>query len=115
MIGVTDRDSFATDWLGAGAPTADRALFLTVMDAQRWRLSMFASCAWFWESPSRPETMSALRAATRAARLIDVLAGTDLEGRLVADLAGLDGTEHVGSAQRQAAENPTARGLRATG
>lgn len=68
-----------------------------LMEAQRWRLAMFASCGWFWEDPTRPETAGSLRAAARAARLIDGLAGSDLERRLIADLAlipehhGLDG------------------------
>jgi hypothetical protein len=48
---------------------------------------MFASCGWFWEAPARIETAASLRAAVRAARLIDGLAGTDLEHRLVADLS----------------------------
>ena len=68
------------------------------MEAQRWRLGMFASCGWFWEDPMRVETRQVLRAAARAARLVDGLAGTDLEARLVADLAtfvspqvGIDG------------------------
>jgi hypothetical protein len=60
---------------------------------------MFASCAWLWEDPIRPETAGALRSAARAARLLDRVAGTGLEGRLVADLAlvrgphGQDGVE----------------------
>jgi hypothetical protein len=58
-----------------------------LMEAQRWRLAMFASCGWFWEDPIRPETLGVLRAATRAARLIDGLAGSGLEARLAADLA----------------------------
>ena len=61
---------------------------------------MFASDGWFWDDPARPETAAVLRAAARAARLVDDLAGTDLEGRLVEDLAlfsspghGVDGAE----------------------
>ena len=57
------------------------------MEAQRWRLAMFASCGWFWDGPGRIETAATLRAAARAARLVDGLAGTALERRLVADLA----------------------------
>ena len=45
------------------------------MEAQRWRLAMFASDGWFWDDPARPETAGVLRAAARAARLIDGLAG----------------------------------------
>jgi len=104
---------------------ADVGIVAEVMDAQRWRLAMFASCTWFWESPARVETASALRAATRAARLIDGVAGTDLERRLVDDLRALevDGTDGA-TLLRAALEvvgapaypgNPSARGLRATG
>jgi hypothetical protein len=59
------------------------------MEAQRWRLAMFASDGWYWDDPSRPETAAVLRSAARAARLADGLAGAGavLEGRLVADLA----------------------------
>ena len=49
--------------------------------------AMFASCGWFWEEPFRPETRQVLRSAARAVRLVDGLAGTNLERRLVADLA----------------------------
>ena len=59
---------------------------------------MFASDGWFWDDPIRPETSQILRAAARAVRLVDGVAGTRLEGRFVADLAlftspsrGLDG------------------------
>lgn len=84
VIGAEDGAAFAARWL---AGTADVAAFLAVMEAQRWRLAMFASDGWFWDDPARPETASVLRAAARAARLVDGLAATDLEGRLVADLA----------------------------
>jgi hypothetical protein len=101
----------------------------SVMEAQRWRLAMFASCAWFWDRADRIETAGALRAATRAARLIDGVGGTDLEGRLIGDLAlieaeGVDGVALLDAAlraigvpvsRRPGAENPSARGLRATG
>jgi hypothetical protein len=69
------------------------------MEAQRWRLAMFASDGWFWDDPVRTETRQVLRAAARAARLVDEIARTNLERRLVADLAlltspstGEDGT-----------------------
>jgi hypothetical protein len=100
------------------------------MEAQRWRLAMYASCAWFWETPDRIETAGALRAAVRAARLIDGIAGTALERRSLADLGLLrsidgygglvDGAGLVRAALMAvdaglAPENPSARGLRATG
>ncbi len=76
--------------------------FLAIMEAQRWRLAMFASDGWFWDDPARPETASVLRAAARAARLVEAhaAAADGLERRLVADLAlltspghGIDGAE----------------------
>ena len=42
--------------------------FLGLLEAQRWRLAMFASDGWFWDDPVRLETRQVLRAAARAAR-----------------------------------------------
>jgi hypothetical protein len=59
---------------------------------------MFASDGWYWDDPVRPETRQILRAAARAVRVTDDVAGSRLESRLVDDLAvftspsrGLDG------------------------
>jgi hypothetical protein len=85
-FGAETPDSFARQWL----PLADddqRTCFLTLMQAEHWRLAMFASDGWFWDDPIRPETKQVLLCATRSARLIDGIAGTDLEGRLVDDLS----------------------------
>ena len=54
-----------------GADAAARRTFATLMAAQRWRLAMYASCGWFWETPDRVETGLVIRAATHAATLID--------------------------------------------
>jgi hypothetical protein len=97
VIGALTADDFATRWLGSASD--DQASRLgAFMEAQRWRLAMFASDAWFWDDPIRPETKHVLRCAARAARLIDDLTGSHLERRLVADLTllvspgrGLDG------------------------
>jgi len=59
----------------------------TLLEAQRWRLAMFASDGWYWEEPTRPETKQVLRCAARAAQLVDGLAGAHLERRLLEDLA----------------------------
>ena len=119
IVGRIAGDEFAGRWLGDGAAADARSVFAAVMAAQRWRLSMYASCAWFWDRPDRIETAGGLRAATRAARLIDGLVPTGLEQRLRADLAavevdGLDGAELLRLAL-VAPVNPSARGLRATG
>ncbi|HEX5824256.1 MAG TPA: DUF3536 domain-containing protein [Candidatus Limnocylindrales bacterium] len=95
---VTGADFAAGQW-----PAADdrlRGRLLDLLEAQRWRLAMFASDGWFWDDPIRPETRQIIRAAARAVRLVDATAGTRLERRLTDDLAalsspsrGLDGAE----------------------
>jgi uncharacterized protein DUF3536/glycosyl hydrolase family 57 len=128
VIGATTRGAFAAEVLG---PVSDRdeGVLIDLMQAQRWRLAMFASCSWFWDVPDRVETASALRAAIRAARLIDALAGSELEIRLLDDLRLVEGVTGDGAelagvaldavgAPRPASSgpgNPSARGLRATG
>ncbi|HET7168950.1 MAG TPA: DUF3536 domain-containing protein [Candidatus Limnocylindrales bacterium] len=91
VIGSRTDVEFAAERLDARAGDEDATTFTAVLHAQRWRLAMFASCAWFWEQPDRPETYGALRSATRAARLIDRVAGSALEARLDADLATIRG------------------------
>jgi hypothetical protein len=86
VAGAVPAADFAADrW--PRASDADRARVLDLLDAQRWRLAMFASDGWFWDDPVRPETRQILRAAARAVRLVDGAAGTHLERRLVDDLA----------------------------
>ncbi len=92
VVGAEDPDAFAARWLapsGGGARPAanDAATLLAILEAQRWRLAMFASDGWYWDDPARPETLSVLRAAAHAARLVDGIASAGLERRLVADLA----------------------------
>jgi hypothetical protein len=100
VAGVETADAFARRWLGGGAAAADCRRFAELMEAQRWRLAMFASDGWYWDDPVRPETRQVLRAAARAVRLVDGIGGTRLEARLLADLAllrsparGIDGAE----------------------
>jgi hypothetical protein len=91
VVGAEDGAAFARRWLGtsgAGAVSPDEATFLALMEAQRWRLAMFTSDGWYWDDPIRPETANVLRAAARAARLVDgLIGGPRLERRLVEDLA----------------------------
>ena len=113
VIGAEEGEAFAAACLGDAAAGEDRTRLLDVLEAQRWRLAMFASCGWFWEDPARTETRQVLRAAARAARLVDELAGTDLEGRLVEDLAtftspalGIDGATIYRSALAEVGQPP---------
>ncbi|HVL54113.1 MAG TPA: DUF3536 domain-containing protein [Vitreimonas sp.] len=98
VFGAEKPDAFARRCLGREATAADRTLFLDLLDAQRWRLAMFTSDAWYWDDPVRPETRQNLRCAARAARLVDAATGGHVERSLVRDLAlltspgtGLDG------------------------
>jgi hypothetical protein len=91
----------AADFAAEQWPAADdrqRARLLDLLEAQRWRLAMFASDGWFWDDPVRPETRQVMRAAARAVRLVEATAGARFERRLLDDLAvlsspsrGLDG------------------------
>ena len=98
VLGLATPQAFSAHLLGDGALIGARRELEALLEAQRWRLAMFASDGWFWEEPSRPETKQVLRSAARAARLVDGLAATNLEGRLLEDLAlvlsptrGIDG------------------------
>lgn len=113
VLGVTTPDAFAAGELGPRSTASERRRLLDLLEAQRWRLAMFASCGWFWADPSRPETHLVLRAAARAVRLVDGQAGTDLERRLVADLGlfesgalGIDGATIYRQALGEAGQPP---------
>jgi hypothetical protein len=84
--GVATSQQFAGRYVRRSSNLARRERFLDLLEAQRWRLAMFASDAWFWDDPVRPETKQVLRAAARAVRLADDVAGTMLEAHLVEDL-----------------------------
>ncbi|HEX8940001.1 MAG TPA: DUF3536 domain-containing protein [Candidatus Limnocylindrales bacterium] len=79
--------AFSARWLGDDAPAGERHAFVDLLEAQRWRLAMYASDGWFWDDPVRGETKHVLLCAARAARLMDALAGTSLEARFVEDLS----------------------------
>ncbi|HET7702331.1 MAG TPA: DUF3536 domain-containing protein [Candidatus Limnocylindrales bacterium] len=99
ISGVVPAAEFAAcNW--PDADDATRGRLLELLEAGRWRLAMFASDGWFWDDPIRPETRQVMRAAARAARIVDGIAATRLEQRLVEDLGvftspsrGLDGAE----------------------
>jgi hypothetical protein len=98
VLGTESAATFVTRQLGRRVRAAGRRRFLDLLEAQRWRLAMFASDGWFWDDPIRPETRQNLRCAARAVRLVDATCGTRLERGFVADLAlfvspgqGLDG------------------------
>ena len=85
VSGADTGEAFAERGLPLGTPE-QRAGFLTLLEAQHWRLAMFASDGWFWGDPIRPETKQVLMCAAMAVRLMDDAAGTRLEERFVDDL-----------------------------
>jgi hypothetical protein len=86
LQGATEPDAFLERHLDGRTARALRERVLDLLEAQRWRLAMFASDGWFWDEPSRLETQQILRAAARAVRIVDGYAGTALERRLGEDL-----------------------------
>ena len=100
VVGATTAEAFIADRAPSITAEKDRGRIASLLDAQRWRLAMFASDGWYWDDPIRHETRQVMRSAARAARIVDEAAGTSLERRLVADLGlfvspsrGLDGAE----------------------
>jgi hypothetical protein len=90
VVGAVAADEFADRaFEGAAASAGDCTRLLELLEAQRWRLAMFASDGWFWDDPIRAETKHVLRSAARAVRLVGGYGGAALERRLVADLAAL--------------------------
>jgi hypothetical protein len=113
VLGLETPQGFSAHLLGDGAPVPARRELEALMEAQRWRLAMFASDGWFWEEPTRPETRQVLRCAARAAQLVDGLAGTHLEQRLLEDLAllvsparGIDGAAIYREALAEVGQSP---------
>ena len=85
VAGIAQADDFVAERWPDATPE-DRHRIGDLLEAQRWRLAMFASDGWYWDDPVRLETRQILRAAARAVRLVDATAGTRLERRLVDDL-----------------------------
>jgi hypothetical protein len=78
--GYAEADDFAAAAL-AGSPWADDPTSVEIvrdlLAAQRSRLAMFTSCGWFWDDPSRQETLSCLIYAADAIEKVRRLTGVD--------------------------------------
>ena len=113
VLGNQPSGAFAARWVGDKAPVEARRTLLKLLEAQRWRLAMFSSDAWFWDDPIRPETRQVLRFAARAAQLTDGIGGTDLERRLLEDLTllrsprqGIDGAAIYRASLEEVGQRP---------
>ncbi len=85
--GRQEADRFVRDALGGDRSARRRRLFAVLLEAQRWRLAMFASDGWYWDDPAREETRHVLRCAAKAVRAVDAAAGTRIERELLEDLS----------------------------
>lgn len=86
VAGREDPEAFAGAALRSRSRTR-RDLLVRLLDAQRWRMAMFASDGWYWDDPAREETRHVLRCAAKAVRAIDAAAGTRIEHELLDDLS----------------------------
>ncbi len=64
---------------------------LTLMEAQRFRLAMYASCAFYWDDLTRLEAGYGVRSALHAATLLDRDHGTTLRDGFEQDLTEVNG------------------------
>ncbi|HUG14297.1 MAG TPA: DUF3536 domain-containing protein [Thermomicrobiales bacterium] len=79
--GATTFDDWYESWRAPRGGDAAQALLL--LEAQRHRLAMYASCAFYWEDVSRIETGYGIRRGLAAATLIDRAFGSSLVERFV--------------------------------
>jgi hypothetical protein len=61
------------------------------MEGQRYRLAMYASCAFYWDDLTRLEAGYGVRSAHYAAALLDRRFGTGLQQSLTDDLSSVVG------------------------
>lgn len=92
VVGMSDPTDFARAALAGTNHGGDETAITTLRDllgAQRSRLAMFTSCAWFWDDPARSETVTALRYAADATETVRRVTGYDAEPAVRAMLSGL--------------------------
>ena len=89
MDGAAPCDEWIAAWQRPGVESARRAL--TLLEAQRHRLAMYASCAFYWEDIDRLEPGYSIRRGIAAADLLDSQFGTRLRDNFVAHLSQIRG------------------------
>ncbi len=94
FVDVVIGASSPEDWLCKHGfePHSDAARqVLAVMQAQRFRLAMFASCAFYWDDLTRLEAGYGVRSGLYSASLFDRQFGTELQSSFEEDLARVNG------------------------
>lgn len=89
ILGLTRPRAWLTRHLTMRASSDQEERLLILMEAQRFRLAMYASCAFFWEDIDRIEPRNAIASAVQAARLVDKAVDARLETALRQRLVGL--------------------------
>lgn len=88
LVGSESADAFAARWLGsANGAAVERVKALMAVQLDRHR--MFTSCGWYFDAFDRIEPKNNIRAAARAVRLFDALAGTDLKAEMADRLSAV--------------------------
>ncbi|HEX3722198.1 MAG TPA: DUF3536 domain-containing protein [Nitrolancea sp.] len=107
-IDVVIGETPAEEWLARNGiePTSDRATVVhALMEAQRYRLAMYASCAFYWDDLTRLEAGYGVRSAQYAAALLDRQLGTHVQQELNDDLGAVIGWKSEKSAAELYAES----------
>lgn len=99
--GMATPSDYAALLLGVhGRDKATLALVMDLLEAQRSRLAMFTSCAWFWDDPTRQETITVLAYAADAIARVRVNTGVDLAPGFMLNLVAVRSSESGEDGQR---------------
>lgn len=86
LCGAMDKAEFAQERFSPGLGGRERSLAWTLLSMQRFAVSSFASCAWFFDELTRIEPVNALTFALRAMDLARDAGMADPEARFLAEL-----------------------------
>jgi hypothetical protein len=80
LSGQVDEKAFARSHFRPKLSNEAVGLGFTLLSMQKWALSMYASCAWFFDDLARIEPVNGLTYALRALDLLRKCGGPDVEG-----------------------------------
>ena len=87
MLGVEQPGDWLQRQAGRSLDTDEARRGLILMEAQRYRLAMYASCGFFWEDIGRIEPRNTIANAFQALRLVEQVTGARIEDEFRARLA----------------------------
>ncbi len=95
LCGLEDDAAFEEAHFKKGLTAAKRATAWKLLTMQKWALSSFASCAWFFDDLGRIEPLNALTYALRAMGLAKRTGAEDLEPLLLAHIGQASSNDHA--------------------